>query len=621
MSASTSYKAWRGDGRRELLAAEWLAQASRAAHLNAAIGKSIFAQHYSLGFSSADTTVFHTANGSYWITDSFDRLDVETGMSLTSTTATALDRRAAVFSTVGALSALKGNVAAQVADRVDVSSPANRFEWGNAPDSSTDPAGGSTRPVYLFQTTTDASFAKALATSEYMTTTTNPDYHTDGGAMPLGSTEIVARRQALSDAVNAYVTAGFSVAASSEAFLGPGSRTGGFTPYSSGQYTSSQSPQRGGALVATKYDTNGDPIEVAHIAVNPTGLVDGGGGGAQIYHQMQYDPATAADVAKGRFVAPQVGSATVASAASMTIGAGGFPFQLTGQLTWRDGDVREETYGPGAHREPQGGWTTPYNNTLAISGSGLEAMGDSDARASIGTVAAFWAAQDLYRSSPSLKRDVVGELIMAWWGHTMTQNVATVAVGTSTRQFVRKPNGTWLSPGPGTYYRLVQTGAPTIHTAAPPSGYTTCQSNMLSVVPTRGWSNLHVSFAMTGPKGDIETFDNWTNQMVDTSTVTCAEQRGFRVSSWAAADGAQLSFTYSRPSGYSTQIEVLDHVMNSTPVRTSELHQRRFRRLHQWRRGRRPSPADHHDRGAARPDHTDPVGAVTQVRHLDGGNW
>ncbi|HEX3365615.1 RHS repeat-associated core domain-containing protein [Phenylobacterium sp.] len=557
-----SYKSWKGDGRRELLAAEWLAQASRAARLNAAIGKSIFAQHYSIGFSSADTTVVHTSNGSYWITDSFDRLDVETGMSLTSTSATALDRRAAVFSTVGALSALKGNVTAQVADLVDASSSANRFEWGNAPDTTTDPAGGYTRPVYLFQTTTDASFAMALATSEYMTTTTNTDYHSDSATPPIGATEVVARRQALSDAVNAYVTAGFSVAASSEAFLGPGSRAGGFAPYSSGQYTHSQSPQRGGALVATKYDVNGDPTEIAHIAVNPTGLVDGGGGGAQMFQQMEYDPATAADVVKGRFVSPQVGSATVASAASMTIGSGGFPFSLTGKLTWRDGDVREETYGPGAHREPQGGWTTPYNNTLTVSGSGLEAMGDTDARATIGTVAAFWAAQDLYRASPSLKRDVVGELIMAWWGHTMTQNVATVAVGTNTQQFVRKPNGTWFSPGPGTYYRLAQTGAPTI-SPRHPNGYTTCQTNMLSYVPTRGWSYSGVSFAVTGPKGDVEAFDNWTNQMVDTPTVTCAEQRGLRISSWAAADGAQLNYTYSRPSGYSTQIEVLDHIMNN----------------------------------------------------------
>jgi len=557
-----SYKSWKGDGRRELLAAEWLAQASRAARLNAAIGKSIFAQHYSIGFSSAETTVAQTPSGAYWVTDSFDRIDVETGLSLTSTTATSLDRRAAIFSTVGALSVLKGSVTAQVADLVDVSSPANRFEWSNAPDVTMDPAGGSTRPVFLFQTTTDASSALALATTEAVTTTSNLDHHPDEDDPPIGPTETLVRRTTLANAVSAYVTAGFSVAGSSEAFLGPGKRAGGFTPFSSGQYTHNETPQRGGALVATKYDLNGDPVEIAHILVNPTDLIDGGGGGAQMFHQMEYDPATAADVVKGRFVNPQVGSVTAASAASMTLGSGGFPYSLTAQLTWRDGDVREETYGPGAHREPQGGWTSAYNNTLTVSGSGLEAMGDTDARATTGTVAAFWAAQDLYRSAPSLKRDVVGELIMAWWGHTMTQNVVTVAVGTSTRQFIKKPNGTWFSPGPGTYYQLIQTGAPAI-SPRHPSGYATCQSNMLNYVPTRGWSYSGVSFAVVGPKGDAQAFGDWTNQMVDTTNVICAEQRGLRMSSWAWVDGAGLTYNYSRPTGNSTQIEVLSSINGS----------------------------------------------------------
>ncbi|HEX4711348.1 hypothetical protein, partial [Phenylobacterium sp.] len=561
-----SYKAWKGDGRRELLAAEWLAQASRAARLHASIAKSVFAQHFSLGFSSADTAVIQTPNGSFWITDSFDRLDVETGFSLTSTTATAADRRAAVLATAATLSVLKGSVAAQVSDLVDNTSTATRFEWGNIPEVSMDPAGGTSRPFYLYATAANAAQAMALSVTENMTTTTDTGVHADGQIPTIGNAEVVARRQALSDAVTAYVNAGFSVAASGEAFLGPGKRAGGFVP-SASQYTHNQTPQRGGALVATKYDANGDPTEIAHVAVNPSGLVDGGGGGAQMFHQAEYDPATAADVVKGRFVSPPVGSVTAASPAALVVGAGNFPFSLKGQLIWRDGDVRDQTYEAGAHREPQGGWTTPYTNTLTISGSGLEAMGDSDARAATGTVAAFYAAQDLYRSAPSLKRDVVGELISAWWSHTLTQNVATVAVGTDTRQFVKKPSGAWFLPGPGTYATLTQTNAPAILPRHPNNSYVNCTAAMLSYIPTRGWSYSGVSFAVTGGRGDVQTFGVWTNQLADTSSTTCAEQHGSRMSTWSWLNGAKLTYNYTTTYAATSQIDTLSYVNNNLNAR------------------------------------------------------
>jgi len=554
-----SYKTWKGDGRRELLAAEWLAQASKAARLHAAIAKGIFAQHYSIGVSSADTTVFQTSNGSYWITDSFDRLDIETGFSLTSTSATATDRRAAVLATAATLATLKGNVSAQVSDLPDNSSTATRFEWGNAPPSAEDAAGGTVRPFYLYTNTTDAAQAMGLSKTENLTTTTDTGLH-DQSTPTIGSTETVARRQAVSDAVTAYTTAGFSVAASGEAFLGPGQRGGGFAP-STSYYSHASTPQRGGALVATKYDGNGDPTEIAHVVVNPGGIVDGGGGGAQLFHQVEYDPATAADVVKGRFVNAPVGSVTAASPAKVVVGRNGFPYQLTGQLIWRDGEVREETYGAAAHREPQMGWTTSLSNTLTISGSGLEAMGESDARAATGTIAAFYAAQDVYKSTPSLKRDVVAELVSAAWSHNLTQNVASVNVGTETRQFIRKPAGTWFSPGPGSYATLVQTGSPAV-TPRHPNGYSSCNSAMILYVPTRGWSYSGVSFALTGPTGEVQTFGNWTNQVYDTSTTVCGEQRGFRLTNWDWLNGASLTFNYARPSGNNT-FEVLSYVTNN----------------------------------------------------------
>jgi hypothetical protein len=40
--------------------------------------------------------------------------------------------------------------------------------------------------------------------------------------------------------------------------------------------------------------------------------------------------------------------------------------------------------------QPQAGWTTSCANNLAIFGSGFEGMGESDIRAAVGAIAAFW---------------------------------------------------------------------------------------------------------------------------------------------------------------------------------------------------------------------------------------
>ncbi|WP_397402187.1 RHS repeat-associated core domain-containing protein [Phenylobacterium sp.] len=557
-----SYKAWKGDGRRETLAAAWLAQASRAGQLHAAIGKAALVQHYALGVSAADTVVYAPSGGGYWIIDSYDRLDVETGLSLTSVTADATARRGALLAAANTIAALKGSVSAQISDLPDVSTVASRFEWGNAPVAAEDVAGGTIRRFYEYTTTTHAANAMALSKTEYLTTG-GAASHGDANAPTLMTSEVTGRRQALANAVTAYVSAGFKVATSEEAFLGPGKRAGAFTPIGGGSYIHAQTPQRGGAITAVKYDANGDPTEIASLLVGQDGYSDAGGGGAQTFHQNAYDPATSADVVAGRFVQQPTGTVLVSSPAKVSVGQGSFPFSLSAELTWRGGDVREETYGPGAHREPQGGWTTNFTNNLTISGSGLEAMGETDPRAAIGTIAAFYAAQDAYKTAQSLKRDIAGQLINAWWLGTVRQNVATVSLGTSTRQWIKRPNGTWLAPGAATYGTLTQTGAPVIY-ARHPTGYWPCTTNNLTYIPTRGWSYAGVSYTVTGGSGDQQVFGNWTNQTVDTTgTPSCAEQRGFRMSSWTWTSGAQLTLTYARPPAETHEIEVLSSVHNN----------------------------------------------------------
>ncbi|MDZ4372181.1 MAG: hypothetical protein U1C74_12255, partial [Phenylobacterium sp.] len=182
-SCYVSYKQWKGDGRRETLAAAWLAQASRAGQLNAAIGKGIFAQHYALGVSAADTMAYQTGGGCWWITDSFDRLDAETGFSLTSATASATDRRAAVLSAASAMAALKGSVSAQISDLPDVSAVATRYRWGVLPLADEDPrpwegeedTSTRYRKFFEYSTTTHAAQALNLAKVELTTTSSTPN--------------------------------------------------------------------------------------------------------------------------------------------------------------------------------------------------------------------------------------------------------------------------------------------------------------------------------------------------------------------------------------------------------------------------------------------------------------
>ncbi len=68
-------------------------------------------------------------------------------------------------------------------------------------------------------------------------------------------------------------------------------------------------------------------------------------------------------------------------------------------------------------------------------------MGETDARAAAGTVAAILAQQDIYRGAASIQREAAALLVGAWWLRQVSGNVVTVSVGANTRQFVRGVDG------------------------------------------------------------------------------------------------------------------------------------------------------------------------------------
>jgi RHS repeat-associated protein len=588
-TCTEGHHATKGDGRREQLAALWLMQASKAARLHASIANSIYTHHHTIGIVSADTEVTDINYGDaqnpnlyYSVSDSFDRIDADTGFSVTSTTSNASDRRVAIQAIAATTEQLEGSVAAQQVDLPDTTSTATRFEWGNAPVLGEDPPGSNTtygpRAFYDFNgggvQGTAGNYTQLTSPSNFFlvedqTSTTQNGEH-GSGEPTIGTFELSGRQSSVAGVIYNYVNAGFDVIASQEAFLGPGQRGGAYMKQPDGLYLHRESKQRGGALVATLYNSNGDPVQIAHVAVNlnydtTTAGIKGGGGGTQPDQQSNYDPAMAADVLKAQFVDRskvlgvdlQTGVPTWTSPAVLEVGAGKFPYTLSANLIWRGGMQQDQTFDEQSHIAPNTPWTTNWNNSLSISGSALEAMGDTDIRASAATVATFLAMQDIYRSPRSPQRDVAAILAGAWWTHQISGNVASASLGTDTRQFLRKYDGTWFLPGAGSYASLTQTNLRAKYVQP------NCALGPVSYVLTRGWDYSQVSYVVTNTNGDQQHFGFWGNTYNDGAGY-CAFQHGFRMSSWTFPYGMAINFGYQTNSVGMDELYTVSNTLGRT---------------------------------------------------------
>lgn len=306
----SEYVSSAGDGRRISLAASWVVQSSLAARLHADIAKSIYSLHHVIGVVTGDTEVpFQRIDDGegyshyeYQVAENFDRIDAEMAYSVTSKTANAINRRAAVHAIAATVEMLEGGAAGQAGDLPDVVSTPTRFEWANQPPAAEDPSipgGGSVgaRRFYEFNLG-NASNATTLKTSfiknEGQFDVTDTGIHSKADPT-IGSVENTARRQALATAISDYAIAGFTVIAAEDSLLGPGQRGGSFKRVgTTTAYTHEMSKQRGGAFVATRY-AGSDPIEIAHVAVSGASFgevvaIKGGGGGTQPNQQSVYDP-------------------------------------------------------------------------------------------------------------------------------------------------------------------------------------------------------------------------------------------------------------------------------------------------------------------------------------------
>jgi RHS repeat-associated protein len=557
------YEASSGDYTRDKLAANFLAQYTRAAHLHANIANGIETTHHVIGVVYADDYVdddaanrYDGTEPDYFVTDSCTRIDVDTGLSFVNRAADATKRRAALLSIAATSAALEASVISQTADLPDVSSTATRFEWGNAPPTAEDPSGAGPRRFFSLPAATSVPANWVL----WEHSTTVP---ADEPATTTGDPEAWAPSEmsALQNDINTYTAAGFSVVASQESFLGPGQR-GGYVKVLTDYHTHlnsfdpSYTKQRGGAFIATKYDANGDPLEIAHDVVGVlapdsygvTRPAKGGGGGIEPNVAAVYSPPDPGDVLKAKFIDRSNmlgvdlgnGSMSQESPANIEVGTGGFPYSLSVGFSWHQGAPNFNLYGPIVPEGPTG-WVSSWYNDLALSSSGMEGMGSSDIRASAATIAAFMAEQDLFSGTPSAPRDVAATLTQAYLTHQYQGNSITVTVGGSSKQFVRLVDNSWIAPG-GSYGTVTQTG-----TRAPFTMVCERQADEPHFALSRGWDNSGLTFTVNDGHGSQQHFGYWLFHATNDAGMTsfCDRATGFRLNSWTFPSGVSVALTYA----------------------------------------------------------------------------
>ena len=578
-----------GNFEREKLAAGWLAQFSRAARINAQLANAVPQIHHALGLVAAAnglqpviTDPAHPTVG-FVLPDNTDFIDVDAGVSFssrTSDTASVPKRRGAIRSFAAAAEMLEGSIMGQQEDLPDTASTATRFEWGNRPpvDALQNPFAIPSQEFYAFnggnayQAFQDATHHLVQtdgAISGSCVGTTPQSWSSQPVFTPQDCTTMQTN---LGAQIAAFAGAGFDVYASKETFLGPGQRGGAIVPDLNSfglpsQYSHALGNQRGGAFVAIKSDGD-EPLEIAHIIMSGASTAKGGGGGTQPDTKTAYDPGTAADILKSRFVDRSNalgvnlsnGSLGMTSPVSIDIGNGGFPYQLSASLSWHPGTPPAH-FGPVSPIAPLPGWSHSWKNALTVSGSGLEAMGASDIRAAVGAIVAFAVAQDIYQSSETAQREVAGVLTQSWWAHQLSGNVATVNIGGNTRQFVRIADGSWIAPGAG-YATLVQHGTRNPYEEKcfhqffhPPYGM------------SRGWDSSGVSFTVTNAPGDVENFAYFENDYhsvsADLPSDLCGRLKGFRLTSWTFPQGVTVTPTYTPVTIGEDSFDTLSSVANN----------------------------------------------------------
>lgn len=507
---------------RSRMAAGWLGQFSRLLDLQARIAEAEVQHHHSLGVVALNVWAEYEACGAYEtcpiVAETQTQISISSGLSIASISGLVQDEAATrqAVSVFGA--ALEGSLAEQYLDTPQPASTTSRFEWGNAEEP------GITR-FYLFN---QANF---------------------GDGLFYGSTGSVDDPKKIEDYSPAYnrirpwIDAGYWVMAANQSELGPGNLWHidyqGDRPVHVVNHM-----HRGPAFIAFKPDSS----EVAHIVTSVNKDSKGGGAGMTPEAHDHFDPKTSADLLKDQFkdrsqefgIDLKTGDLTYAAPADLTVGNGGFPYELSFQRSFRGGTASS----PGL----AAGWSHNLDIRAAVSGSGLEAMGNSNPLAAASSLVALYVAQRLYSAAaavdlPTLQRWISAPFVAQWWTTQLTYNVVTITEGASSKQFVRMADGTFLPPK-GSADTLVQNGHRNLSYGADP--YIPDDEEIT------GWGYSNVSFVLTKPNKETLSFAYWQkpfrNQLYP-DPYEWGHHHGWHITNWSFPYGLSLTFTYDTTQG------------------------------------------------------------------------
>lgn len=504
-----------GNHTRAKLGANWLAQFGKMVELQSLIANSVHQVHHAVGLAYADANVGYSCtvpcvdNDYHWIKDQVVRVDVTAAISLNNRQNLPAERKGAVHSIAAAASTIEGSLMQQMFDSPDSASTAERFKWANEASGLS-----STMRFYLV---------------DYAFNSTSPQYTYHDGQGDAG----------LQGELSAYVAGTTRAIFPNDSFLGPGNRFG------AKQDATNWNPtfQRGSAFIT--FNDDGSNLLINHV-ITSFAFRDSHGGGAGVAptYEQDFDPSEAANLLKDKFtdrsnlhgVSLQSGDLSFSPGADITVGNGGFPYELSLQRSFKAGATRT----PGL----ASGWTHNLDIRADISGSGMDALGEHSVLNATGSLVAMYVTQQLYKSEPALamdllKRWVLPPFVQQWWTKHLYYNVVTINRGHSATQYFRLPDGSFNPPrgGLGT---LVQSGQrQKVYKAYPavPAGYPD---------EFHEWDASGVSFTLTHPSKEVQTFSYWhkgMNQTVD--PYEKGKRIGWHLASWTFPYGMELTYTYN----------------------------------------------------------------------------
>lgn len=505
---------------RAKLGADWQAQFTAAAELHGELAEARVTQLSTVGIVHGISNQLAWGQG-YWEerTDFANVIDLQTSIAVTSRNSDVASRRALIHALAATAATLEGSVGEQATDSPTSVSTARRIAWSNDPSLDLGTTGNSP----TFSTFTGAASVPSLAI-------TNDNIHYDYATVLRG-------------ALTAYANKGFAITTATEAVGGFGDRDGMTAPFLFAPQ-SLPTNQRGGAFVATKYDANGDPVEIAHVVTGYYTTAKGGGvspptGGAPDPAQTLKDQFVDRSSALG--VNLSSGQTGFTSAALQSVGAGEFPYKLEETLQMRGESIvgSDPVYPqPIDPTRISSGLVSNFDGAAVIGGAGLSAMtGRPDAAAP--TIVAFVAMQDVYSGAASSDRDVVGLLVADWWGRKLISNIVTIFQGGAAEQYVRTgtEDGKALFRAPtGTARVLMGGNRRRISTV-----YNSAQEGTNS--PEQRYVDDQLDFTAYDGSGNRRTYEYWAGEYYPNIN-TRGHRSGFRLKTMTYASGVVVTLNY-----------------------------------------------------------------------------